>query len=137
MKKTSESYIQSQCYIWLTNTYGLKHHNPRLVMFSVPNEIAMMIRGVLMETRLPSNKIDQIIAILTQRMKNTGLKAGASDTVIQFPNHVSFVEFKTEIGYQSDKQKEFEQITTALGNEYVVIRSLEEFKRFVNSKMNK
>lgn len=137
MKKTSESYIQSECYIWLTNTYGLKHHNPRLVMFSVPNEIAMMIRGVLMETRLPSNKIDQIIAILTQRMKNTGLKGGASDTVIQFPNHVSFVEFKTETGYQSDKQKEFEQITTSLGNEYVIIRSIEEFKRFVNSKMNK
>lgn len=135
MRKETESKIQSESYVWFINNFGLKHHNPRMTMFSVPNEVAMMIRGVLMDTRLPKSKVDQIIAILSQRMKNMGLRSGVSDTVVQLPGKTIFVEFKTPIGVQSDSQKEFQEITEGLGNDYYIVKSVEEFKRVILSQL--
>lgn len=53
--------------------------------------------------------------------------AGVSDLIIVQPNRVIFVEMKTETGRQSDKQKDFESMVSALGFEYYICRSLEEF----------
>jgi hypothetical protein len=36
--KKSEDKIQQEAFIWFTNNYCLKHHEPRLLMFSVPND---------------------------------------------------------------------------------------------------
>jgi len=135
MKRLSESQIQAESYRWFTNEYGLKHHNPRMVMFSVPNELAMMLRGVLMETRLPQAKIDQIIAVLSQRMKNMGLLPGVSDTVVVMPEKVLFIEFKTETGYQSDKQKEFQSAVQSCHHQYHVCRSLEQFQQIIQDNV--
>jgi len=105
-------------------------------MFSVPNEIGMMIRAVLQETRLPAQKIDQIIAVLSQRMKNMGLRPGVSDTVVVLPNKVLFVEFKTSTGYQSEKQKEFQKAVESCNHQYHVVRSLEEFQSIIRENAN-
>lgn len=105
-------------------------------MFSVPNEIAMMLRGVLQETRLPAQKIDQIIAVLSQRMKNMGLRSGVSDTVVVMPGKTLFVEFKTENGYQSEKQKEFQAAVESCHQSYYVARSLEEFQSIIRENAN-
>ena len=102
-----ESAIQQACFMWFQNTYGLNHHTPKLLMFSVPNE--------------GKNAIEQM------RKKAMGMKAGVSDTIIILPNKVIFCEFKDATGKQSDKQKAFEQDVIALGHEYWVIRSLDEF----------
>lgn len=131
MRRISEESIQASCLRWITNTYGLKHHSPRLYMFSVPNELAMTIRGALMETRLPKKQVDQIISILTQKFKNTGLRSGVSDTVVIFPGKTVYIEFKTDIGVQSDKQKDFQQVVTDLHQAYYICRSLEEFKSII------
>lgn len=136
MKKVSEASIQSECMIWFNNNFCLKHHNPRMTAFSIPNEIAMMLRGVLQETRLPAQKIDQIIAVLSQRMKNMGLRPGVSDTVVVMPGKTLFVEFKTEAGYQSEKQKEFQEAVESCRHQYHVARSLEEFKRIIKENEN-
>lgn len=133
MRVISEESIQSEANRWLTNTHGLKNSNPRAILFSVPNEIAMMIRGVLFDTRLPKSKIDQIIAIVSQKLKNMGLKAGVSDTIVVLPNKVLFIEFKTKTGYQSEGQKEFEKIVTDNKHEYYIVRSLDQFKEIINS----
>jgi hypothetical protein len=61
-------------------------------------------------------------------LKATGVVAGVSDLIIIKPNEVIFVEVKTEIGKQSDKQKEFQQIVETLGFKYLLVRSLEDFK---------
>jgi hypothetical protein len=60
-------------------------------------------------------------------MIQTGLMSGVSDLILLLPNKAVFVEVKTDVGRQSDKQKEFEQIVTALGFEYWLVRSLEDF----------
>lgn len=136
MKRVSESEIQAQCVRWFNNEYCLKHHIPRCQIFSVPNEIAMMLRGVLQETRLPANKIDQIIAVLSQRMKNMGLRPGVSDTVVVLPNQTLFMEFKTKDGYQSPNQKDFQSAVESCQQRYYVVRSLEEFQSIITENEN-
>lgn len=136
MKKQSESQIQSEAVVWYTNNYCLKKHEKRGSIFAVPNEIAMMIRGALMSTSLGQKKIDQIIAVILQKLKNTGMKAGVSDTVVMLPNGKTiFVEFKTPTGVQSNAQKEFEQACIAGGHKYYLIRSVEEFKSIIRQEL--
>jgi hypothetical protein len=48
--------------------------------------------------------------------------------IIVQPNRVIFLELKDTNGRQSNEQKSFQEKVTALGFEYWLIRSLEEFK---------
>jgi hypothetical protein len=105
----TESAIQQSIVIWFRNNYCLKHHNPRCAIFSVPNE---------------RKNVQELT-----RMKATGLLSGVADLICIIPNKVIFLELKTQIGKQSENQKEFEKTVTALGFEYHVIRSLEEFQQ--------
>ena len=66
-KGVSESKIQQQIIEYFNNNYCLKHHNPRAVIFSIPNG----------GTR---NKLEAIT------LKATGLLAGVSDLIVILPN---------------------------------------------------
>ena len=57
-----------------------------------------------------------------------GLKSGVSDVVVLMPNKVLFVEFKAEKGVQTANQRNFQRAVEALGFEYHICRSVEEFK---------
>ena len=104
----SENKIQQECYQWFNNNYCLKNHNPRMCIFSVPNE--------------GSNPREQMYK------KSLGMRSGVSDMIVLKPNKVLFIEFKDEKGKQSDNQKVFEKTVSDLGFEYHVVRSFEEFK---------
>ena len=109
-----ESKIQSECFIWYNNNYCLTFHEPRGLMFSVPNELG-------------GNN-----AISTALAKSTGLTSGVSDTIVILPNgRLIFVEFKTAKGVQSKSQKAFEKRVTAHGYDYYIVRSLGEFKELI------
>lgn len=108
----SEDILQAEIFKWYHNNFCLPKHTPRHYIFSVPN-------GGL------RNKREAV------KMKATGLKAGVSDLIVLQPNRTIFVELKTPIGRQSDKQKEFEQIVRDLGFEYHLVRSLDEFKNIL------
>jgi hypothetical protein len=60
-----------------------------------------------------------------------GVLGGVSDLILVLQNKVIFVELKTHKGIQSEKQKEFEVKILELGNQYIVIRSLDEFKKLI------
>ena len=107
--KKSESKIQQEIVMWFNNNYCLKSHNPRCSIFSVPNE--------------GKNVKEQMYK------RTLGMKSGVSDLIVLQPNRCIFVEVKTEIGRQSDKQKDFQNLVENLGFEYWIIRSLEEFKQ--------
>lgn len=108
MKEQTEAKIQQMCFVWYHNTYCLEHHSPSHCLFSVPND--------------SSSKEE------TMRKLATGMIAGVSDMVMIEPNRVVFIEVKTPIGKQSDNQIKFQKKVEALGFEYWLIRSLEEFK---------
>jgi hypothetical protein len=113
----TESKLQQEIFNFYQNNYCLKFHNPRGLIFSIPNG----------GTR---NKLEAIT------MKATGLLAGASDLIVILPNgKLFFMELKIEKGIQSDKQKEFENRVSDLGFEYKIIRSLDEFKNFIHENI--
>ena len=107
----SEGKIQQSCVMWLRNEYGRVDCNPKIIVFSVPNE---------------SKNMKEIMT-----KKQTGLLAGASDLVVVLPDIVLFLECKDSKGKQSDKQIKFEDDVLKLGHPYHVFRSLEEFQRII------
>ena len=87
----------------------------KLDFFSVPNEAA-------------ANPIrqGQLIAM--------GLRPGVSDLVLMLPGgRVIFVEVKNESGIQSPAQIAFEQKCHELGFEYVLVRSVDEVRRIIET----
>jgi hypothetical protein len=110
MDKT-EAKIQQEIIFWFRNNYCLTHHSPRNSIFSIPNE--------------SEGKAEMMYK------KSIGLLSGASDLIVLMKNRCIFVEVKTEIGKQSDKQKDFEKTVTDLGFEYYLVRSLEQFKEII------
>lgn len=115
----TEDKLQQDIYMWYNNTYCLKHHNPRGLIFSVPNGGTRNIREAM-------------------TMKATGLLSGVSDLIVVLPNgKLLFVELKLQKGRQSETQKDFEIRVCNLGFEYHIIRSLEQFKELVNVQLSK
>lgn len=107
--KVAESKIQQEVVIAFRNSFCLKHHSPRCVIYSVPNESEDSYE--------------------TQKKINTGLMKGAPDLIILLPNgRVLLPETKTPTGYQSPAQKAFQLQAEALGHIYFVYKSIEEFK---------
>jgi sRNA-binding regulator protein Hfq len=110
MNKT-EAKLQQELVVWFRNNFCLKHQSPRCAIFSIPNEA--------------QGKSEMMYK------KAIGLLPGASDLQVLLPNRCIFVEVKTEIGKQSEKQKDFEKTVTDLGFEYYLVRSLDDFKRIL------
>lgn len=108
----TEDFIQQEIVMWFTNNYCLKRHNPRAVIFSVPN----------------GGKRDGREA---KKLKNTGLLKGASDLIIDTGDKTVYCEVKTFTGSQSPEQKEFQAWVESLGRDYIMPRSLEEFKKLI------
>lgn len=111
-----EDRLQAEIVAYFNNQYCLKHHNPRFMIFAIPNGGNR-------------NKIEAM------KFKATGLLAGASDLVVILPNFVAFVELKTDLGIQSEVQKDFANRVDVLGFEYIIIKSLEQFKQWLNKRL--
>src|SRR5690554_5474431 len=109
-----ENKIQSECVKWFTNNYCLKHHNPQCQIFSVPNEA-----------------IQKMAWKQISSFKAMGLKSGVSDVIVLIPGKVLFIEFKTEKGTQTPKQRDFQQAVETLGFDYHICRSLDQFKKII------
>ena len=107
----TEARIQQDIFKYFHNNYCLKHHNPRMAIFSVPNE--------------SKSKIETI------RKKAMGMMAGVSDLIVVIPEAVLFIEIKTAAGTQSPNQKDFQEIVSNLGYHYEVVRSLDDFKNLL------
>jgi len=103
-----ENLIQQEAVIWFNNTHCLKHHQPRCIIFSVPNESESGWEA--------------------QKKVNTGLMRGASDLIVVLPSTALFMECKTEIGVQSEAQKSFQERVQSLGFKYHIFRSLHQFQ---------
>ena len=101
--------------MWFNNNYCLKSHNPQCSIFSVPNE------GKSAQEQMYKRSL--------------GMKSGVADLIVLMPKKCIFIECKDEKGKQRPTQKEFEQVVTSLGFEYHVVRSLEDFKEIIKTKI--
>jgi len=103
-KFSSEHLIQLNCILWFRNEY---QRHGKGVIIPVPNELAA-------------------------KRKDVEICKGASDLIIALPGGVVlFCELKTAYNTQSTHQVTFQSIVVALGFQYKIIRSLEEFKEYI------
>ena len=63
--------------------------------------------------------------------KQLGLQKGRSDLALYYMGKAYFLELKDDTGRQKPEQKEWQAKMEAHGFEYVVLRSLDEFKNFL------
>lgn len=106
-----EDKLQAACTQWFWNTFP-EH---RRMLFHVDN--------------------NSYNAVIGARKKALGVVAGVSDLVLILFGEIIFIEAKDEDGTQSNEQKDFEAKVTERGHQYVIIREVEEFKRFVTYKI--
>lgn len=106
----SEARIQQECFDWFWNSYCTKLSPQREIIFHVPNEGKSQARLV-----------------------SIGLVPGISDLVATWRGWTLFIEVKTPEGRQSIKQKGIENhVVEVYKCRYVVVRSLDEFKSFID-----
>jgi len=116
MKEIPEHVIQQQIYNWFNNEFCLKRHEPRLIIYSVPNGIPVP---------LPPKEMSRALDALNK----IGMTKGISDLKIEgvFGRTIS-VEVKTEVEKQSEAQILIQERIEKLGGIYIVTRNLESFK---------
>jgi len=107
----NEDQLQAKIVTWFTNNYCLKTHNPRSIIFSVPNG---------------GNRH----FLEAMKFKATGLLAGVSDLIVIHRSKIYFCELKTESGVLSPSQKDFELRIGLNGFQYKIFKSLSEFQEF-------
>lgn len=105
----SEDRLQQECYLWFHNTYpeyrGLLNYNL--------NNSANVLQG--------------------KKNKSMGLQKGRADMVFYFEGKAYMLEMKTLNGYQSLKQKQWQQAIECAGFKYFIIKTLKMFKYVVNN----
>ena len=121
MKIISEAFIQQSIFVWFHNNY------PKYIIHSVPNGIGFTIPEII-PIRFHA-AIKKAIAMAIDMMKKVGLVPGISDLIIHLPNgRCVMVEVKNERNTQSPAQKKIEAKIKAMGGNYILVRSLEDFK---------
>ncbi len=69
-------------------------------------------------------------------LKAEGVTAGVADMILLTPSGsygALCIEFKTEDGSQRQSQKEWQKAAETAGNKYVIVRSIEDFIREINT----
>lgn len=110
--KQGEDVIQAAVYLWYNNNYTVKGLG---ICFSIPNGGTRNIAEAV-------------------KLKATGLMAGASDLMLNHNGKWYCIELKKPGGVQSPDQKKFQARIEALGTEYKIIYSLDEFKEWLIQK---
>lgn len=106
----TEARLQAECFQWHWNTYP----NHRGLLFMVHNS--------------PRNAIDG------NRLKAQGMVAGVSDMILLRLNKPPLcIEFKLPNGKQQPVQKQWQKVAESNGAEYVIVRSLDEFKALLDA----
>ena len=114
-----EDRLQVSCRYW----FDAQYPKYRILLHHSPNE------GLLVKSSRDGAK-----------RKAMGVRAGFPDFIFLLPNKeypYLAVELKTEKGRQSDSQKEYQKVVESVGGKYVIVRSIEEFMREINSYINK
>ena len=116
-----ESKIQQEIFIYWHNT------QPETIIHSVPNGFGITIPEII-PIRFHS-AIRKAIAMAVNFSKQIGMIEGISDLIIHLPNgRCVMVEVKNEKNTQSPAQKKIEAKIKAMSGNYILVRSLEDFK---------
>ena len=122
MKKNEEGLLQAACVKWYNNEFIIKRALSEIMKEDIPIHLKRLFC-------INNNSSNVIRGSLNTAM---GVKAGVSDMIFIGECNTLFLEFKTETGKQSSEQGLFEEATYCCFNAtYIIIRSLEEFKKLI------
>jgi hypothetical protein len=122
----AEAKIQQEIVMYYRNSFCLKHHKPRSMIFSIPNEGRGAASLQLMATGLYPGCGDLFVLHRTAHCERC-IEINAIRSILLF------FECKSEVGVQSDKQKAFQEHCEAMGIGYHIVRSLDEFKQVIEN----
>lgn len=117
-KKPTDDEHKIQCAC--VRCFRLKYPKLRNVLFAIPN----------------GGRRD---AVTGAKLKEEGATSGVSDLILLRSNRfygALAIEMKKPGGYQSSAQKEWQKEVEAMGNKYVVCRSIDEFMKVVTDYLN-
>lgn len=118
-----ESKIQQEIVNYFNNNYCLLKHEPRFLIYSVPNGIPIPI---------PQKARARALDLLHK----TGMLNGVSDLIIQAVNgRILNVEVKAETK-QSEDQEKFQKRVEQLNGRYILVYSLDDFKNKIQQHLN-
>lgn len=115
MRNKDEEILQEYCIIWFDYQYPHLQKN----LFAVPN----------------GGKRDKVTGA---KLKRQGVRAGVSDLIFLYPTinyPFAGIELKTTDGTQKKEQKVFQKSVESVGGLYILIRSFDEFKNFIDKYM--
>lgn len=104
--KHIESKIQIELVKYIRYLY------PKSILFAIPNG-------------------GQRSTITAAYLKREGVLSGVSDLIWLHEGRTYFFEVKTEKGYQSVNQKEFQSLVEKQGFRYAILRSTKDFDNFL------
>ena len=111
--KHQESTLQAACVRWFRYQYS------NLVIYAVPNGGSRNVREA-------------------QRLKAEGVLAGVADLVVLLPQGKSlYIEMKVKGNRQTNNQKDFQKKAIALGHNYAVCYTFEEFQQIIENQIQK
>lgn len=124
----AEAKIQQEIVMYYRNAFCLKHHCPRCMIFSIPNEGRGAASMQLMATGLYPGAAD--LMLIHRRSTYSEERQVPPEIRNRFSiNKIIFIECKAEGGVQSDKQKAFQEHCESMEIGYYIVRSLDEFKQ--------
>ena len=106
----SEDALQQLCYMWFHNTYP----QYRGLLFHVPNGGSRNARE-------------------GKKFKQIGVVAGVADLLFLFNGKCYCLELKTEVGRQSKKQQDWQDLVERNDFNYFVIRDVDTFKNYIKT----
>lgn len=122
MKLKTEAKIQQEIFIYFYQTY------PNYLIHSVPNGFGVTIPKTIPAAFHKSIRI--MIAGAVDLLKNMGMKPGVSDLIVHLPGgRCVMVEVKNETNKQDPDQIKIENKLKAMNGNYILVRSLEDFKK--------
>ena len=110
---TSESKLQQDCFMWFWNSFT----HIKKTMWVVNNNPKNGRNGAM--------------------LKGMGMVKGVSDLCWLNKGKFYAIELKTETGRQSKEQVEWQRAIEAQDGEYIIIRSFDEFRTFVETTLAK
>ena len=108
----SEAQLQQKIVFWYWNEYPL-------------------LRGTLCY-----NNNNSIGGQRGRSNSSLGTIKGRSDLSLYLNKKALMIELKTERGYQSKAQKDWQELLELQGFEYIIIRSLDSFKKLIRARIS-
>lgn len=127
--KHEEDKLQIACKAWFDNAFCDVYLAMKLrVPWEDVKNIKKLMHHSPNEGELPGGEREGA------KRKAMGVRAGFPDFILLMAGRgysYMAIELKTEKGRQSESQKEFQKAVEWSGGKYVIVRSLEEFKKLI------